>query len=56
MYIKEEIHRYIATIIFIFSDFVLPNFPFTTSETMWDHYLWTWKMQVASQVAKWLET
>ena len=27
---------------------VLPNFPFTTSETMGDYYLYTWFIRVAS--------
>ena len=35
---------------------VLPNFPFSTSETMHDYYLLTWYTQVTSRVAKWLRT
>ena len=35
---------------------VLPNFPFTTSETTDDYYLQTWYIRVASQVAKRLKT
>ena len=31
---------------------VLPNFPFTTSETMGDYYLQTWYIPVASRVAE----
>ena len=34
----------------------LPNFPFTSSETMGDHYLKTWYMRVASAVAERLKT
>ena len=30
----------------------LPNFPFTTSETMGDYYLQTWYIRVASRVAE----
>ena len=30
----------------------LPNFPFTTSETIRDYYLYTWYMRVASRVAE----
>ena len=29
---------------------VLPNFPFSTSETMHDYYLWTWYTAVAWRV------
>ena len=35
---------------------VLPNFLFTTSETMRDYYLQTWHIRVASRVAKQLQT
>ena len=35
---------------------VLPNFPFTTSETMRDYYLQTWYILVASQGAELLKT
>ena len=35
---------------------VLPNFPFTTSETMGDYYLETWYIRVASRVAEQLKT
>ena len=35
---------------------VLPNFPFTTSETMYDYYLQTWHIRVASRVAERLKT
>ena len=35
---------------------VLPNFPFTTSETMGDYYLKTWYIRVASRVAERLKT
>ena len=35
---------------------VLPNFPFTTSETMPDDYLYTWYIPVASRVAERLKT
>ena len=35
---------------------VLPNFPFTTSETMRDYYLQTWYIGVATQVAVRLKT
>ena len=35
---------------------VLPNFPFTTSETMRDYYLYTWYTRVASRVAERLKT
>ena len=31
---------------------VLQNFPFTTSETMHDYYLYTWYIRVASPVAE----
>ena len=31
---------------------VLPNFHFTTSETMHDYYLYTWYIRVASPVAE----
>ena len=31
---------------------VLPNFPFTTSETMGDYYLQTWYIRVTSRVAE----
>ena len=31
---------------------VLPNFPFTTSETMDDYYLSTWYIRVPSRVAE----
>ena len=34
---------------------VLPNFPFTSSETMRDYYLQTWHTQVASRVAELLK-
>ena len=34
---------------------VLPNFPFTTSETMGDYYLKTWHIPVESRVAEWLK-
>ena len=35
---------------------VLPNFLYTTSETMRDYYLQTWHIRVASRVAKQLQT
>ena len=35
---------------------VLPNFCFTTNETMDDYHLWTWYSRVASRVAKRLKT
>ena len=35
---------------------VLPNFPFTTSETMGDYYFQTWYIRVASRVAERLKT
>ena len=35
---------------------VLPNFPFTTSETMGDYYLQTWYIRVALRVAGQLKT
>ena len=35
---------------------VLPNFPFTTSETMHDYYLKTWYIRVASRVAQRLKS
>ena len=35
---------------------VLPNFPFTTSETMGEYYLYTWYIRVTSRVAKRLKT
>ena len=35
---------------------VLPNFPFTTSETMRDYYLQTWYIRVASRIAERLTT
>ena len=35
---------------------VLPNFPFTTSETMRDYYFETWYIRVASGVAERLKT
>ena len=35
---------------------VLPNFSFTTSETMGDYYLQIWYIRVASRVAKQLKT
>ena len=31
---------------------VLPNFPFTTSETMCDYYLQTWYIRVATRIAE----
>ena len=31
---------------------ILPSFPFTTSETMGDYYLWTWYMQVTLPIAE----
>ena len=31
---------------------VLPNFAFTTSETMGDYYLQTWYIRVASRVSE----
>ena len=31
---------------------ILPNFPFTTSETMGDYYLQTWYMQVTLRIAE----
>ena len=34
----------------------LPNFPFTTSETMRDYYLWTWYTRVAPRTAEPLNT
>ena len=34
---------------------VLTSFPFTTSETMRDYYLYTWYIRVDSRVAKWLK-
>ena len=42
-----------ATIIFIYILFdVLPNVPFTASETMRDYLLYTWYIPVASRVAE----
>ena len=35
---------------------VLPNSPFTTNENMWDYYLSTWYIRVASGVAKHFKT
>ena len=35
---------------------VLPNFPFTTNETMGDYYLYTRHIRVASRVAERLKT
>ena len=35
---------------------VLPNFAFTTSETMGDYYLQTWYIRVASRVSERLKT
>ena len=35
---------------------ILPNFRFSTSETMPDYYLQTWYMRVASRVAESLKT
>ena len=35
---------------------VLPNFPFTASETMRDFYLWTWYIRFVSRVAERLKT
>ena len=35
---------------------VLPNFPFTTSETMSDYYLQLWYIRVAKRVAERLKT
>ena len=35
---------------------VLPNFPFTTSETMGNYYLQTWGIRVVSRVAERLKT
>ena len=35
---------------------VLPNFPFTTSETMGDYYLQTWYIRVAERAAERLKT
>ena len=35
---------------------ILPNFPFTTSETMRDYYLKTWYIRVAPRVAERLKT
>ena len=34
----------------------LPNFSFTTNETMDDYYLQTWYIRIASRVAKRLTT
>ena len=35
---------------------VLPNLSFTASETMYDYYLETWNIRVASRVAEQLKT
>ena len=35
---------------------VLPNFLFTTSETMRDYYLWIWYLRVIERVAERLKT
>ena len=43
-----------TTILRLFN--VLTSFPFTTSETMRDYYLYTWYIRVASQVAERLKT
>ena len=47
-----------STIFFIrVWDFLMfTKFPFTTSETMYDYYLWTWYIQVASPVPEPLKT
>ena len=34
----------------------LPNSPFTTNETMWDYYLSTWYIRVASGAANGFKT
>ena len=43
-------HNHFHNILRLF--YVLPNFPFTTSETMCDYYLQTWYMKFASRVAE----
>ena len=35
---------------------ILPNFPFTASETIGNNYLKTWYIRVASRVAERLQT
>ena len=35
---------------------ILPNSPFTGSETMRDYYIWTWYLRVASRLAEQLKT
>ena len=35
---------------------VLPNFSFTTSQTMRNYYLWTCYIRAASRVTEWLKT
>ena len=46
----------ISFIIFWHFSTVLPNFPFTTSETTSNYYLQTWCIWVASRVAEQLKT
>ena len=43
-------HNHFYNILKLFD--VLPNFPFTTSETMDDYYLETWYIRGASRVSK----
>ena len=43
-------YNHFHNILWVFG--VLPNFLFTTSETMHNDYLWTWYILVASRVAE----
>ena len=47
---KYSIHNHFHNILRVFD--ILPNFPFTTSETMGDYYLSTWYIRVASRAAE----
>ena len=51
---RHVIYNQVHNILRLFD--VLPNIPFTTSETMSDYYLYTWYIRVASRVAKRLKT
>ena len=47
-------HNHFHNILRLFD--VLPNFRFTTSETMGDYYLCTWYIRVVARVAERLKT
>ena len=54
IFVSTSIYDHFHNILRLFD--VLPNFPFTTSETMGDHYLQTWYVRLASRVAERLKT